>query len=128
MVCGALLWRALLYFPTEQLTQRAQTAALALWCSLTSCLDVEIVCKTPTTSKEEEGEKHGTKSSAFFASQPPSFVSPCLCQSPFQPSHHISMDYVPLLVMHLNSKFGTCSRCLAACSIRLIISKLAELD
>lgn len=35
---------------------------------------------------------------------------------------------MPLLATYLNSKFGTCSHCLAACSIRLIISKLAELD
>lgn len=65
--------------------------------------------------------------SALKSSSP--CVSPCTwCQSPFQPSHHIGMDYTPRLVMYLNSHFGTCLHCLAACSVLLIISKLAELD
>lgn len=50
------------------------------------------------------------------------------CQSPFQPSQHIDMDYMPLLVISLNSHFGTCLHRLAVYSSLLIISKLAELD
>lgn len=80
-----------------------------------------------------EGRKqlrNAASKAAFFALQSsPSCVSPCTwCQSPLQPSHRIGMDYTLLLVMYLNSHFGTCLRCLAACSILLIISKLAELD
>lgn len=99
--CGALLWRALLYFPTEQLTQRAQRAALALWCSLTSWLDVEIVCTTPVTVKEEEGEKHGIKGSFFFCLTVFQFCLPVLVSeslstfTPYQYGLHASISYVP---------------------------------
>lgn len=97
MPCEALLWRALLDFPTKQLTQCAQRAALALWCSLTSWLDVEIVCKTPVTLKAGSRWETWHKRQRFFCLTAFQFCFPVLVSEslPIFTPLLASISYIP---------------------------------